>query len=449
MRRRAFATVAALACAFVVAAAAGATGRTASAYPDLSTRQAVNTYLRSLGVNPVGVVVQRGMRNYAGPYCPGQGWTCTKATRVLQIAKVGGNNTVDCPGGDQTGSDSTDQVCTITQSGPGSNTATCTERSTAPLMAQDCTITQTGTNNSAMVMQTIDTLGGSTTQNSTQTAEVTQNGDTNSSSISQQIHQKQNGGSGTQSQDNEQSATVCQGAIEGCTATNTGSNSSRISQSVFAELHATGSATQSQETGANNVCADFDLCANVTQSSIGSNSSNLSQQQHLLGVANTLPVTQTQGNGDNGVEHHFDQNPAGTNTANVQQQIDYDLHGPPSAVQSQDPRASCCSTGTDTANVHQSGKLSASEDGAFQDLELLGNVPGQCNLQQNAQVNNGHDTEHVQGNAGCLSEFACINGPEVATCPAPIPEAPTVSSLRTRFGPVATFAPAWRQSLLR
>ena len=44
-----------------------------------------------------GVVIERGLRNYAGAHCPGKGWTCagTKHT-VVQIAKRGGLNRFAC-----------------------------------------------------------------------------------------------------------------------------------------------------------------------------------------------------------------------------------------------------------------------------------------------------------------------------------------------------------------
>src|SRR3954453_12979236 len=38
---------------------------------DVSTRAAVIHYLRSIHVRAKGVVIQRGLRNYAGAHCPG------------------------------------------------------------------------------------------------------------------------------------------------------------------------------------------------------------------------------------------------------------------------------------------------------------------------------------------------------------------------------------------
>ena len=74
-----------------VAALTGSVGAGAAPTPtkhaiNLSTNAAVKQYLRSLGISPRGVVIQRGARNYAGPQCPGKGWNCTRSQRVVQIA---------------------------------------------------------------------------------------------------------------------------------------------------------------------------------------------------------------------------------------------------------------------------------------------------------------------------------------------------------------------------
>src|SRR3954466_3543834 len=53
---------------------------------DLSTRAGVTQYLLAHGIDPTGMVIQRGARNYAGPTCPGKGWTCSHAARVVQIS---------------------------------------------------------------------------------------------------------------------------------------------------------------------------------------------------------------------------------------------------------------------------------------------------------------------------------------------------------------------------
>jgi len=78
------------------ASRSGALLRTAN----LSTRAGAVRYLRAIGVDPRGLVIQRGARNYAGPNCPGAGWACTSTAHpVVQIARAGGKNTFFCTSG--------------------------------------------------------------------------------------------------------------------------------------------------------------------------------------------------------------------------------------------------------------------------------------------------------------------------------------------------------------
>jgi len=72
---RLVAFVAAIAAAAMSIGSAGAGTGTSAQTVDLSTDQAVVSYLTSLGINPAGVVIQRGSLNYAGPSCPGAAWT--------------------------------------------------------------------------------------------------------------------------------------------------------------------------------------------------------------------------------------------------------------------------------------------------------------------------------------------------------------------------------------
>src|SRR5438128_5198398 len=115
-----------------LAAAAALTvlsGAVASTNPSaLSSTKSINAYLRSIGVNPVSVVRQNGVLNYAGPNCPGKGWTCTRSTRVVQMAADGGQNRVDCTG--TASVVATTQGCVVVQTA-SNNSARCVERSTA------------------------------------------------------------------------------------------------------------------------------------------------------------------------------------------------------------------------------------------------------------------------------------------------------------------------------
>jgi hypothetical protein len=132
----------------------------------LSTTAGLKRYLSSIGVDPAGVVVQRGRLNYAGPKCPGKAWNCTRASKVVQIAsRVGrgrslsgreaepaGQNRVDCtpgtvfdtgPGLPAPGAD-----CVIVQFTPpqGDNVATCILEFRTPGATQGCGIRQINAN---------------------------------------------------------------------------------------------------------------------------------------------------------------------------------------------------------------------------------------------------------------------------------------------------------------
>src|SRR5207247_10491631 len=86
--------------ALVSVSGAGTTNARAATGVDVSSRTAVVHYLRKIHVNPKGLVIQRGLRNYAGPSCPGRGWRCARALHtVVQIARRGGLNRFRCSTG--------------------------------------------------------------------------------------------------------------------------------------------------------------------------------------------------------------------------------------------------------------------------------------------------------------------------------------------------------------
>jgi hypothetical protein len=132
---------------------------------DVSTRAAAVKYLRSIHVNPRGLVIQRGTHNYAGPKCPGRGWTCTSTAHpVVQTAAAGGKNEFACAG----------SQCAVVQTAApaATNTAKCVKTSG---VSQSCSISQTSTSadNLAIVyMSAVKTTG--LTQDASQTANIVQ-----------------------------------------------------------------------------------------------------------------------------------------------------------------------------------------------------------------------------------------------------------------------------------
>jgi hypothetical protein len=95
---------------------------------NLSSKSAVDKYLTTLGVDKKGLVIQRGARNYAGPKCPGKGWTCTKSKRVVQLSNAINVSQFTCTASTG-GSASSPDECLIIQSSSGAmNDATCVEK---------------------------------------------------------------------------------------------------------------------------------------------------------------------------------------------------------------------------------------------------------------------------------------------------------------------------------
>ncbi|MDX6479546.1 MAG: hypothetical protein QOG85_56 [Gaiellaceae bacterium] len=112
---------------------------------DTSTRASIVQYLRSIHVDPRGLVIQRGARNYAGAHCPGARWNCTATTHpVVQVAAAGGRNRFLC----STGKCAVVQVAAITTA---TNVAKCIQTD-GP---ETCTINQASAkaNNKAVVYQ--------------------------------------------------------------------------------------------------------------------------------------------------------------------------------------------------------------------------------------------------------------------------------------------------------
>jgi hypothetical protein len=144
---------------------------------DVSTRAAVVQYLRSIHVSAKHVVIQRGLRNYAGADCPGRGWTCagTRYT-VVQIAKRGGLNRYACTTAKcavvQIGSAYRSPVRATPKPPPPPNTALCVKTTG---ITGSCVINQpsaSGTNKAVVWMVTPKLTG--LTQSAAYSASITQ-----------------------------------------------------------------------------------------------------------------------------------------------------------------------------------------------------------------------------------------------------------------------------------
>jgi hypothetical protein len=337
-------------------------------------------------------VHQNGLLNYAGPKCPGKGWTCTTATTVVQVAAAGGQNRVDC-----TGESSTDegQSCVVEQQGDD-NSARCVERSTAATQSQSCTIMQAGLRNEALIDQSVDQNDGST-QTVTQDASLTQTGgSSNHGTIRQSANQSTTTGD-SQSQQADQSVT------SGQTGTSGASNALNVDQSQNQD--AMGGSDQEQNSGGPALadCATGTpvfsphVCANVTQSSdAGDNDAHLSQV--VMEDAKTDAVaTQQQGNFGGGLDGRVHQDTtSGKQHNDANQDKRQHAKAADGSSQTQVDPLYCCGAGSQTggSNNHESIDQASSQDATapdvFQESSLIGQslTPnGTCDVKQHARDN--------------------------------------------------------------
>lgn len=345
---------------------------------NVSTRAAVVHYLRSIHVNSKRVVIQRGLRNYAGAHCPGKGWTCagTRHT-VVQIAKRGGLNRFACG----------TAKCAVVQLGGSTQLLRAASRATLPPgyptpqnlascikttgITGSCTINQpnaSGTNEAVVWMDTGKQTG--LTQTANFSASITQGPASPGTSSNWNlacVHQlvnidgsatKTNGANVTVNNNSYQSASITQnslsgsnavqGAIKAGTGKNTtydcGTASSPMTQSetLTSTVSTKGSITQNEDAAANgaNVLVTINqnhspgfACSTsgpLVCPSSGNNTATFTQTMNQTAIANktgtTGSVNQTQSSPDvlpnySGLVGTVNQdtNSSGTSTASTTQ----------------------------------------------------------------------------------------------------------------------------------
>ena len=172
-----------MAAAAVIGASAGAHTQHVVLPPaHVSTSALVKKILASHGIDPKGVVIQHGVWNYAGPSCPGIGWTCTTAKRVVQFSAKDSNNQFQCSASNALGGSATaPSHCTIVQvASSGNNIAQLHREDARRLRAvsQSCLIFQTSRRavTSCKIQQQVDGSGG-WSQDATQYASASQQSD--------------------------------------------------------------------------------------------------------------------------------------------------------------------------------------------------------------------------------------------------------------------------------
>jgi len=421
---------------------AGSSGAGAASQPpkiDLSSPAAIDTYLQSIGVAPSSVVKQQGAQNYAGPSCPGAGWTCTTSTQVVQVAPEGGQNLAECGTG----------PCVVVQVGPASsggsttnNTFHCDRTDTTDTATQDCkNAIQAYARNHAIIHESIASTEGST-QDATQTAEVTQeNSVYNQAEVYQEVRQSTSA-TGNQKQDAHQTASIVQSTVPG------GQNFSHVHQTQ--DQQESGSNVQQQNTTV--VSADCgpekppnpNQCANVFQDagSVGSGGKNLSQLHQAIGERQTTtatPGSQAQGalvagvpvGGQEGDLDQFNPANAGQNQVIAHQDLEQRQSAPIGTSQTQSTDPGCCGVGTqlggelNSSDINQATTQSATGGtAAIQSSTLFGEVhqhqvapetlslttsqagppQGTCRIDQHGRNNSGAGHFDADGTGGqCAS----------------------------------------------
>ncbi len=461
-----FAKVFSLCVAFVAAVAllsapSAAIAKARKGTVDVSTRAAVVKYLRSIHIDPRGVVIQRGSRNYAGAKCPGRAWSCTTTTHpVVQVAPARGRNSFRC----STASCVVVQVANLPVT--GTNTAACIRTAGS---TQTCTINQTSStaNNRAVVYENITNSVG-LTQNATSTASITQTatGPANASNsneacvyqaisldrslttpaasvpLTQSAHQtvtiKQDSANGGNSAD--ESATP----LGQCTS---GPITQR--QTLSSTITAPNSIVQDQNAanGGANVTIDIEQnqSAGFLGSAYGANSANFDQYNALTAIANSSagPISQTQSSVNGGLLGTVNQDSRDLSTAVTTQEeiqcedaamsglttchtVDPDASEAPSPLtQTQfGPLRKGVGTATQTGNVADTFSITQSstqddDQGAgshqTEDLQADCVTDGFCTISQSVSVNgvdtfNSAEGDNLDATISCTGSDCATTG---------------------------------------
>jgi hypothetical protein len=315
---------------------------------NLRTKAGAARYLRAIGVNPRHLVIQRGIRNYAGAKCPGTGWSCTSTAHpVIQIAAAGGSNTFQC----------STASCAVVQAttAPTANTtvkdkATCIKTTG---LTGSCSISQTtGATNQAIVVQTTSKMSG-LTQTASYNAQITQlaNGsNTNTACVYQDV-----GVDGSTTAKRGVPVTVTLNAHQSISitqdATGSGSNTVKgssltgdcsvntLTQKQTLTSTATGSASITQNENATDTGPNLKLEIAQNQGSgsggaSGPNTATFAQTNTLTAIANTPagPVTQTQSSLNGGLSATVNQFSSAKSTAVANQTETQCEHAAPSGA---------------------------------------------------------------------------------------------------------------------
>jgi hypothetical protein len=430
--------IATVAAAAVLIASAGAARPVAAPTLDLSTRAAVVEYLAARGIETKGIVIQRGAKNYAGPACPGVGWTCTKAKRVVQLSFAINVSSFECT--PSTGGSATaPNTCLIVQASSGaSNSARCVELTGAATVSQSCVIYQTNTTgmNVASITQRVDTATGAT-QEATQYSGISQQNGSgqNNANVTQTLTQlaTTTAAGGVQTQDGHQTVSVLQEAT-------TGGNAATVTQTLtlIARASSLPALVQNQNTDGT---LGPNTAASIRQTSgSGVNTASLTQTHDLSASASfATTASQQQGSPTGGLLGHFEQTGTGVSNASGMQRESQRLNATnvPNLTQVQfGPMWMGSPQVSNPANrytIQQTSSQSASSPAAAQDNEQYAHCDssGLCSalqvMSQDAQVRtnwcNGpscHVGQTMTSGISGTTASTCVGiGTDVGQCPPP------------------------------
>lgn len=426
--------------ALVATSGAGTPSRSATRI-DVSTKAAVSNYLRSIHVNPEGVVIQRGARNYAGPRCPGSGWTCTTTDHaVIQVAPAGGKNEFVC----------TDARCAVVQAAEaplGTNIAKCI-RTTG--ITQSCSISQTSASNDnlAIVYESASKTTG-LTQNASQVATIVQQATGASNGNTACVKQTMLINTSTvalrgmpvlATLDGHQRINVTQDAVGGPNALQSASTAQNGScdsanpltqkQTIAQTASGTASITQNENRTAGGPNALIDIEQNQnTPSASGQNTADFEQTTELTATAYTPngPVFQRQSLDEGGIRATVNQFSTGVSTSHADQTETLLEHAqksptdptlPPNTTQIQRGPVRCCSTQENNLGnsflVTQSSTLT-NDTQADQTtvVQAVCSSSGNCTADQNTNVD-GEESHNFQSGQNVTADISC-NGTTCTT----------------------------------
>jgi hypothetical protein len=479
MRARALSLFAAFLAAVALVSASGAatTKWQAATGIDVSTRAAVVQYLRSIHVNPTGAVIQRGARNYAGPSCPGMGWSCTTTTHpVVQVGSAGGANTFSC----------TMASCAVVQVAPSvvTNTAKCIKTTG---LGQSCTINQSSSsgNNVAIVYENATKSSG-LTQTATSGATITQRATSsgnNTACVSQNINVT---GSTTAKKGTpvnvtleahqtvtikQDSASGANSAAQSATPTLGGSCAGgAVTQDQMLKSIANGSGPITQNENAANSGANMTIDVEQNQSpgffgsASGPNSAVFSQTNTLTAIANSPAgkISQTQSSVNGGLLGTVNQDSSGVSTATTSQtetQCEDAATVGLSSCDTSDPDASEAPSsltqiqfgplhkgvgtatqtggnGGDTFSIIQASKQDNDQGAGSQQTNVVQgdcNTPGNCTVDQTTTVDgqtssNSQSGQAVNTQTTCTGSDCTTGGPSTTGTLTLLPDGMSVAN---------------------